>query len=149
MASIDKITHTCGFRFNEKADKVLLIKKYKPDWQKGYLNGIGGGVEEDETIYDCVEREFEEEADLGTYDEWRHFLSMGIDGVDCGIAFFVSFGNDVNGYFGKSFETDEGVVNVYDYPDILHEGPPMMNNLYWLLPMALDDSVIFSDLWMK
>ena len=31
-----------GFIFNSDMDHVLLINKNRPDWQIGFLNGIGG-----------------------------------------------------------------------------------------------------------
>lgn len=48
------------FTFDKK--KVWLIKKEKPDWQKGCLNGIGGKVEEGESPLDAAYRELKEEA---------------------------------------------------------------------------------------
>ena len=39
------IKYVVGFAFNKEKTKVLLIKKTKPDWQAGQLNGIGGKIE--------------------------------------------------------------------------------------------------------
>jgi 8-oxo-dGTP diphosphatase len=43
------IKYVVGFLFNEGKTKVVLIKKNRPDWQKGYFNGVGGKIEGDET----------------------------------------------------------------------------------------------------
>lgn len=54
--------YTVGFLFSENRDWVVLIKKERPHWQKGLLNGVGGHIEEGETPKECFIREFEEEA---------------------------------------------------------------------------------------
>ncbi len=50
-----------GFAFNPFANKVLLIHKNRPDWQRGKLNGVGGHIEGSETSRDAMVREFREE----------------------------------------------------------------------------------------
>lgn len=40
---------------------VLLLRKAKPEWQAGLLNGVGGKLEEGETVFQCARREFTEE----------------------------------------------------------------------------------------
>jgi hypothetical protein len=63
--------YTCAFAFAAepaRSDNVLLIRKAKPDWQRGLLNGIGGKVEVRngfiETINEATIREFKEETGL-------------------------------------------------------------------------------------
>lgn len=130
------IAYVCGFRFNENVDKVLLIEKKKPKWQEGLLNGIGGKVDrEDETFKQAIEREFEEETKLGTYDEWSNFAKL--TGEKFQVRFYVSFGNDVHDYKGRKEDIGEGVVSLYDYPDVLWEDP-VIYNLKYLMPMALE-----------
>jgi len=36
---------TVGFIFDHHLANVLLIKKNRPEWQKGYYNGVGGHLE--------------------------------------------------------------------------------------------------------
>ena len=54
--------YTCTFAF--AGASVLLIRKARPDWQAGKLNGIGGKVEGAETITEATVREFREETGL-------------------------------------------------------------------------------------
>lgn len=57
-------TYVVGFAFTKDKDKVLLIEKLKPNWQKGCLNGIGGKIERGELPEDAMYREAKEEADI-------------------------------------------------------------------------------------
>ncbi len=51
--------YVCGFAF--EGPNVALIRKKRPAWQEGLLNGIGGHVEPGETFLDAMVREFREE----------------------------------------------------------------------------------------
>lgn len=53
------IKYSCGFLFTEDKENVLLILKNSPDWMKGYLTGIGGHQEPNETPALTMVREFE------------------------------------------------------------------------------------------
>lgn len=50
-----------GFLFDPTLTHVLMIRKQRPDWMKGFLNGIGGHVEAGETFDEAMKREFYEE----------------------------------------------------------------------------------------
>ncbi len=58
-----KKDYVVTFLFNNELDKVWLIEKQKPEWQKGCLNGIGGKIEayDGEPIV-AAQREMMEEA---------------------------------------------------------------------------------------
>ena len=68
--------YVVGFAFSENLRAVLLIQKNHPDWQKGFLNGIGGKIEPKEKPLDAMHRECQEETGLGLV--WIH------RGVMCG-----------------------------------------------------------------
>lgn len=53
-----------GFAFSKSLDRVILIKKKKPEWQAGKLNGIGGKMEPMESSVGAMAREFMEETGL-------------------------------------------------------------------------------------
>lgn len=46
----------------DHAGGVWMIEKQKPEWQKGFFNGIGGKVEPGETPKEAIYREVKEEA---------------------------------------------------------------------------------------
>jgi 8-oxo-dGTP diphosphatase len=72
------ITDYClGFLFDEYLDNVVLIKKERPDWQKGKLNGVGGKIEEGEIPAVAMSREFKEETGVViSVENWSLFGSM-------------------------------------------------------------------------
>jgi 8-oxo-dGTP diphosphatase len=72
-----------GFLFDDDAEQVILVRKNRPEWQAGKLNGVGGKVELGERIYAAMEREFREETGVSFIDKdraigipWQHFLSL-------------------------------------------------------------------------
>jgi 8-oxo-dGTP diphosphatase len=72
-----EVTHTLGFVFDYTHSHLMLIRKNRPEWQKGFFNGVGGGVEKGETSLECIIRETEEESGLRIND-WRscgHLIS--------------------------------------------------------------------------
>lgn len=66
-------SYVVGFLFDGRGN-VALIRKNRPDWQKGRLNGIGGHIEPGETPEEAIVREFREEA--GATVTWRQFCRV-------------------------------------------------------------------------
>jgi 8-oxo-dGTP diphosphatase len=65
------INYVVGFMFSKDKQFVALIRKNRPAWQAGKLNGIGGKVEDGEMPREAMSREFEEETGVWTsLDEW-------------------------------------------------------------------------------
>ena len=58
------IYYVVGFLFNPDMTEVVLIKKNRPDWQKGLLNGVGGKIESGEDPITAMIREFKEETGI-------------------------------------------------------------------------------------
>src|ERR1035441_7279489 len=88
--------YVVGFMFDKDMMNVALIRKRKPAWQSGLLNGIGGKIEEGEMPFDAMSREFKEEAgiDVPTGD-WENFAAMGgtnNDGGEFHVEFYYCFG---------------------------------------------------------
>jgi 8-oxo-dGTP pyrophosphatase MutT (NUDIX family) len=68
-----KVQHYClGFCFSPDDQQVLLIRKNRPAWAVGLLNGLGGKVRNDEAPEHAMVREFKEECGLRVT-AWRKF----------------------------------------------------------------------------
>lgn len=124
--------YVAGFLFNEEMNQVVLIKKTHPDWQKDFLNGVGGKIEKGENPYMTMKREFEEEAGL-TINDWKGFCE--ISGKDWLCYFFYSTSNLYKN--GTKSMTDE-TIQIVDVNNLFNE--PVIENLRWLIPMCLDRS---------
>lgn len=56
--------YVVGFIFSLDRQSVLLIRKNRPQWQLGKLNGIGGEIEKGETPHAAMTRECAEECGI-------------------------------------------------------------------------------------
>lgn len=122
------------FPFDLARRQVLLIKKERPAWQVGKLNGIGGKMEAGESAAQAAARELREEAAIDA--PKRQFQKFCIvTGPDWRVHFFRLFVSDLT----YSQKTDEEliVMNV----DSLHFYN-IIWNLRWLIPMALDTDLV-------
>lgn len=126
---MEKTSYVCGFIFDPPY--VLLIRKERPEWQKGYLNGVGGHIEAGETPRGAMVREFKEETSIVTQpDDWRHFCTLS----DCGREIFF-FSATIS---RESFVTARSMTD--EYVEVIHiDRLPcdVIPNLRWLIPMAL------------
>lgn len=119
-----------GFYFNA-FEEVLLIRKNRPEWQKGKLNGIGGHIEKGETPLEAMEREFGEETGIKADSPWDHFVTM--TGSDWRVYFYRAFSLD--SFPDIDSPTDEEIITI-SMKDNLPEN--IISNLGWLLPLACD-----------
>lgn len=123
--------YACGFLFSPDGRQVLLIRKRRPAWQAGKLNGVGGKVEPGETPLEAMRREFREEAGLDIA-EWQQLITL--TGVDWAGHFFRATG-DVEAAYAV---TDEQLERhpTGDLP------PDLIPNLRWMIPLLLDPDVL-------
>ena len=56
--------YVLAFLFDKDKENVLLIRKNRPDFQAGKLNGLGGKIEDGETPLEAVSREVSEESGI-------------------------------------------------------------------------------------
>lgn len=129
-----------GFLFND-SNEVLLVRKNKPDWQKGLLNGVGGKIEENESPSSAMIREFKEEVgEIKTY-EWDLFHKMFFK--DCVVCCYRSFTEeDLRKIDGKKNDVGEPLWLVNT--EII-ETVGCITNLTWLVPMAKDQTYEVGD----
>jgi 8-oxo-dGTP diphosphatase len=126
-----KQEYVLGFAFCR--DLVLLIRKNKPEWQAGRLNGLGGAIEPGETEQEAMSREFCEESGVRIRAQhWRKFLTMEFP--DCVIHCFVTWLSETE-YHNIRSATAEEVQWVNQHHSILRT-PACLSNLRWLIPMA-------------
>lgn len=126
--------YVLGFLFNKPASHVVLIQKEKPDWQKGLLNGVGGKIENGETVEAAMVREFEEETGVQVEGhEWRHFCLLS--------------GNDwvVHCYTAQNtaaFVAAKTMTGELVYQEAIDglQRKRCISNLKWLIEMALDEN---------
>lgn len=123
-----------GFLLDTDADSVVLIRKNRPAWQAGRLNGVGGKVEPGESIPDAMRREFKEEAGV-TVDDWHHFASLQWE--EGKVHFFRAFA-PLAVLNACRTVTDENVERhrIHTLP-VPGEGRDCVTpNLLWLVPLA-------------
>lgn len=124
--------YVLGFLFSADRKKVALIEHQK--FKK--LNGLGGHREPGELFSEAMVREFlEETGALVTEKDWREFCTMRGPGyrVSC----FVAFGDRVLKTQTEGHVAWYALDFLQDNLDLM----PIMDNLTWLIPMALDASV--------
>lgn len=120
--------YVLGFLFDNNMEFVALIKKIRPEWQRGLFNGIGGKIEPGETPDEAMIREFIEEAGV-RYTDWTLFATLA--GND----------NEIYCYYGVSEDiwdvetTEEERVEVVNIS--LIDNYKILPNLKWLIPAAM------------
>lgn len=134
-----EIRYCCGFIFNHDMTKVILIKKNRPNWQKGYLNGIGGHLLPGEGGKQGMARECLQETGLDIPDYcWDSLAS--ISGKDdngdryiCWFYYSVNIGKVLN---KAKTKTDEGV---WEIDLTMRRKMKIVSGLEWLIPLAIYD----------
>ena len=82
-----KHRYVLGFLFDDARERVVLLLKTHPEWQKGWYNGLGGKIENGESPIAAMRREAIEEANCDVKWEHYHTLSGGNYSVRCYRAF--------------------------------------------------------------
>lgn len=125
--------YVLGFCFGTDG-KAALIRKNRPAWQAGLLNGIGGKVEPGESALEAMEREFREECSLRVgAGQWRLAGTMREEGV-FEICVYAAR-SDLDGICSA---TDEQ-VELHSAQDLRASGwSGCVGNLEWLMALASD-----------
>ena len=129
--------YVVGFLFTPDNQRVVLIEKHNPAWQRGLYNGVGGKIEAGETPLEAMIREFEEEAGVKTQaNDWRHIARILRPG-DYDLSVFA--GHSALALEAKTVERELiALLPVDALP------AKLMPNLKWLIPMALDEQLDIS-----
>jgi len=126
--------HYClGFAFLHARTHVVLIRKRRPKWQFGKVNGVGGHVEEGELAIEAMRREFREETGVDVEESrWTQFGVMGAyEEWSCDL-----FRTELRaGTERPESKTDEEVLVASAFSLPLEVIP----NLRWIVPAALDE----------
>jgi 8-oxo-dGTP diphosphatase len=126
--------YVLGFMFDTKGEWVGLIKKAKPEWQKGRLNGIGGKVEPtDADLNSAMIREFEEETGV-RHEDWTYLGNIEERKV-WDIHMFSAVSDKVFNIQTKEVEE----VFTFSVKDILTADSKLaISNLPWMICFARD-----------
>jgi 8-oxo-dGTP diphosphatase len=123
--------YTLGFIFDTELKNVLLIRKERPDWQKGRRNGIGGHIEPNEQSKSCIVREVKEECDLETTEDvWIPIGSMK------GASWIVDVYTCV--YEGDPSDAKTAGDEEVSWHSVSDLPMDALSNVSWLVQLALD-----------
>jgi 8-oxo-dGTP diphosphatase len=132
-----KKLYVVGFLFSEECDRVALVRKNRPEWQAGKLNGIGGKIEANETPDEAMVREFEEETGM-MVPKWEEFCTL--EGDNSLVYCFKAIG-DVTQV--RTVETER--IEVHSVERLLNFNySEALPNLRWLIPMAMEQNMTAS-----
>ena len=128
--------YVLGFAFSADRSKLVLIRKNRPDWQAGKLNGVGGKIEPfDANGQAAMCREFREETGVETQPgDWYGYAELTADFGHVSVYQLVS---DI--VLQAVTRTDEEVC-LYD-ADINDLRQTGLSNVAWLAAMALDTDI--------
>lgn len=126
--------YVVGFLLNVSTDCVLLVRKLRPAWQHGKLNGIGGKIENGESPAEAMAREWSEETGMPS-PAWRYFARV------------VGPGYDVHFYCAAELQSHKLPRMINDAGEQMEIWPrtalltrsDVISNLHWLLPLAFVD----------
>lgn len=128
------IEYVLGFCFNEEKTSVVLIRKNKPTWQAGLLNGVGGKIECGESAFEAMVREFKEEVGVKTSTiDWKLFCNLR--GKDFTVYCFKCFNSEA---WSKASQQEVEYVEKHFVQQVYR--PYCISNVPWLIEMAIDEN---------
>lgn len=123
--------YTVGFIFTPNMEKVLLIHKTHPEWQKGKINGPGGKIEANETPHECIAREIREETNLTiSPEQWTLVVDAGNE--EWNVKFLGTI------YPGNLNEIQSLTEEKVEWVDVQRLPSNVITNLHWLIPLCKD-----------
>jgi 8-oxo-dGTP diphosphatase len=129
------VEYVLGLAFSKDQADVVLIRKNRPEWMKGKLNGVGGKLEEsDQTPGHGMCREFFEETGVDIPTEgWSNCAVL--TGTSAKIYIFRAFTDEI---YKAASTTDEAVM-ILNVRDLLlgNYNRDFVPNIGWMIPLAL------------
>lgn len=112
----------------------MLIKKTKPEWQRGKLNGVGGKIEAGETPHQAMLREWKEETGDGFDHVWEKFLRLSLPNSHepTEVHFFRAFSSATTAH-----TTTDEVIIIRAVSEVFQHWN-VIPNLRWIIPFALN-----------
>lgn len=140
--------YVLGFAFSRNKGTVVLIEKRRPEWQRGFFNGVGGKIENYETAFDAMVREFKEETSVDTLTtDWSHFATMIFENdIMGGRAEIYCYKLSSNLIYQCKTVEDERIelVTINEL-----ENYPLRKETRSLIYDALDDNLLFTEKHFK
>ena len=125
--------YVAGFLFCPSEHSVVLVRKNRPAYQAGKLNGVGGKIERGETPEQAMIREFQEET--GMYvGSWREEVILSGSGFQ--VHFFSAHSPIIDEVRTMTDET----IEVHNVDDVLLSRVQTMANLPSLISLCRDRS---------
>lgn len=149
LMSSNKLHCVAGF-VRDSLGRIVFIRKNKPEWQAGLLNGVGGKCEivsqerhpggkvvwEDPLA--CMIREWDEEIGFHLDVDWDQFAV--IESASAVVYFFRAEVDDLSN-FDIPAQNDAGeAVELHDMMWVVRGYEDCIKNLQWLLPLAFCDN---------
>lgn len=130
----DFLEYTIGMLYSEDFEKVLLIKKTRPNWQAGHYNFPGGKIEPGEPPHISVSREFKEETGLRLPSfTWSSVGTIYNGDRSYRVLIFAGIYNEKQHGEAKTL-TDE----VVEWVSCAALPPNIITNLNWLVPLGIN-----------
>lgn len=123
---VSRVDYVVGFYFNEDLSKVALLRKTKPDWQKGLLNGPGGKKKASEDPAEAMYREMVEETGAHVL-VWKYVGVLSPE-ANVKVFYFAAKGKQ------QMQSMPDEPVDWYSVDKLMDL--PVVPNLVWLIPMA-------------
>lgn len=124
--------YSVGFLHN--MTHVVLVRKNRPEWQAGLLNGVGGHIEEGEQPHDCMVREFYEETGV-QIGPWEQFLTL--EGTTARVHCFAIY-DESNDYIFEVDTTTDEAIELWPVSALnVGKSGTTVPNLKWMIPLML------------
>lgn len=123
--------YTLGFIFTPFLDKVLLIHKVRPHWQKGRTNGIGGQAKVKETFVACISHKTLAETSLIiNQTDWMCLGKLYSDTWQVRVYSTI--------YFGKLSDAKSEKKEKVEWVSIKNLPLNVIDHVRWIIPFAID-----------